>query len=321
MEDIKDLLKRYINGQCSSVEVTLLRDYISGLPPSEQEVLLQDVWNLSPEKFDSELKSVIWNDIESKIQTRKPYLWKRIMPYAAAILLLIGLYFFSNRFFSGDQISNKLTLLENSNSGPKFLVLPDSSLVWLNSESSISYRYSDTNRVAIIHGEAFFEISKDSSRVFSVWANDVEIKVLGTSFNLDNSDSVVSVALVTGKVDLNIPQHVKKESITLSPGQKADYNKTTQKVNIDSFYPVAETAWKYDHIILDGSNIHEVVAILQNLFPIAIEIKDSDQLKAVPVHKIKKAEKNPLKVMQDISEVTDYYFEQIGKNQFVVKPK
>lgn len=83
------------------------------------------------------------------------------------------------------------------------LTFADGSKVYLNSNSSIQYpkNFGETNREVFLTGEAFFEIQKDQDRPFIVSSGNTKIRVLGTTFNVSNSDNGnISVALVTGKI-------------------------------------------------------------------------------------------------------------------------
>ncbi|MFC4874970.1 FecR family protein [Negadavirga shengliensis] len=83
------------------------------------------------------------------------------------------------------------------------LTLADGSKVYLNSNSSIQYPkdFGKTEREVFLIGEAFFEIQKDLDKPFVVSSGNTKISVLGTTFNVNNTDNGnVSVALVTGKI-------------------------------------------------------------------------------------------------------------------------
>ncbi|MBO9633657.1 MAG: FecR domain-containing protein [Chitinophagaceae bacterium] len=101
------------------------------------------------------------------------------------------------------------------------LVLPDGSLVWLNAASSITYptEFTGTERTVSITGEAYFEIAANRSKPFRVKANDMNVDVLGTSFNINSypDERDIKTTLLEGAV--KISKNGKTE--LLRPGQQA----------------------------------------------------------------------------------------------------
>lgn len=103
------------------------------------------------------------------------------------------------------------------------ITLPDSTKVRLNSASSISFplSFSATSRNVTLHGEAYFEVTRDPNRPFTVSMQNAKVEVVGTSFNVNSYDKKHPVvALVSGGVNF----HAGKKSQALRPGQAGTYN-------------------------------------------------------------------------------------------------
>lgn len=122
------------------------------------------------------------------------------------------------------------------------LVLPDGSKVWLNAASSLKYptAFKGSDRVVELSGEAFFEIAPLPSMPFKVKVNDMEVAVMGTSFNVmayDNEPEI-RTTLVDGKVKVAKG----KNSLLLQPGQQA---RAGNNIGLaDDVDVEAEIAWK-----------------------------------------------------------------------------
>ncbi|MFI5130906.1 MAG: FecR family protein [Chitinophagales bacterium] len=145
--------------------------------------------------------------------------------------------------FDYASITPSKRLIENVNTSdkPVRLRLPDESIVELSSNSRIAYANdfdsADTRDVYLL-GEAFFIVTKNPSRPFRVFANEIVTKVLGTSFRVRSfeKDSSIQVVVKTGKVSV-YSQAAFKESaapyhlggIILSPNQQLVYQKSKQK--------------------------------------------------------------------------------------------
>lgn len=149
--------------------------------------------------------------------------------------------------------------------------LDDGSTVYLNSNSNISfYRDFDLEeeRRVSLNGEAFFEVARDIERPFIVENNDNEIKVLGTSFNVNGYDtrSKFKLGLATGKVEVNIKEI--GYSKILTPGYEVTYDKTINKVvqNTKDIHQIG--LWRTGVYLFEDISILELTKDMEQLYPI-----------------------------------------------------
>src|SRR5690606_25698590 len=120
--------------------------------------------------------------------------------------------------------------------GKKFQIqLSDGTLVHLNAGSSLRYPVdflSEGPRQVFLSGEAYFDVAKNASNPFIVNVDDLEVRVLGTQFNVSaySEDEYIDVVLVEGSVNLN-----KKEGdmVELSPGQKGSYKQNSDSITVN----------------------------------------------------------------------------------------
>ena len=113
----------------------------------------------------------------------------------------------------------KYNTLEIPRGGEYALQLADGSRVWLNAETRLRYpvAFAGTERRVELTGEAYFEVSKDAARPFIVRANGVDVRVLGTSFNVAAYGAEVVTTLVEGRVAVEAGS----ERVTLEPDRQA----------------------------------------------------------------------------------------------------
>src|SRR5690606_846815 len=130
---------------------------------------------------------------------------------AAALLILFGGVLAVNLVFTPldteEVVKEEARLIKRTNpSGKKSLItLSDGTRVYLNAASEIAYsdQFSDSLRLVSLKGEAFFEVESED-RPFVVETMETRVRVLGTSFNVNQKDNgTVMVALITGKVKVN----------------------------------------------------------------------------------------------------------------------
>jgi ferric-dicitrate binding protein FerR (iron transport regulator) len=156
-----------------------------------------------------------------------------VIQYAALILLLIGLgtlgYF---SFKPKQQIAfNEIT----TQTGEKAQVtLSDGTKIWLNASSKLLYPSKlDEKEVHVyLQGEAYFDVKHNENRLFQVHAADLNIKVLGTAFNVKSypEERIVETTLVRGKVRIEGKSSPQKNFVILSPNQKASYIGSNSKL-------------------------------------------------------------------------------------------
>ena len=145
---------------------------------------------------------------------------------AASILVVLGCYF----AFNFEEITYKTSYAEQ-----KTINLPDGSEVVLNAKSVINFNEKDwlNNRTILLKGEAFFKVKKGST--FSVQTSNGLVRVLGTQFNVKDTDTFFEVVCYEGKVSVT---NNKKEYV-LSPGnaiRKVD-GKDSEKHNKENSLP------------------------------------------------------------------------------------
>lgn len=161
--------------------------------------------------------------------------------------------------------------------GKRFdIVLSDGSKVLLNSGTSIRYpvRFSEVgNREVTVEGEAFFEITKDSSHPFVVKANGLNIRVLGTKFNVSayEEDPAVQTVLVEGAVGLyEGTDYRHSEKTILTPGHKATWNKKDQNINIEETDVSVYTSWIRGQMVFKHMKLKHILKKLERQYNVEI---------------------------------------------------
>ena len=153
------------------------------------------------------------------------------------------------------------------------LVLSDGTKVWLNSASSIRYpaAFSGSIRTVTITGEAYLEVAKNKQVPFVVKVDNMEVKVLGTHFNINAypDEESIKTTLLEGSVQVNIPGDTKM----LAPGQQSQLYKTgplqlVKNANLDE-----AIAWKEGVFSFNNSDIQSVMRQIGRWFDLTIEFE------------------------------------------------
>lgn len=182
--------------------------------------------------------------------------------------------------YNGTEAQDKLVYNTlNIPYGREFdLVLSDGSKVRLNSGSSIKYPVSflkGQDRKVFLKGEAYFDVTTDKAHPFIVNVDEMNIRVLGTQFNLSYypEDEDISTVLVEGAVVL-YKEGANMESNTttqLVPGQRAAWNKTHNTMTVNEVDTNIYTAWKDGYLLFKASPFYNIRAKLERHFNISIE--------------------------------------------------
>ena len=135
------------------------------------------------------------------------------------------------------------------------IVLPDSSRVWLNSESYLKYpvRFAKNERNVILQGEGYFSVRKNVDSRFTVQTpHHTQIQVLGTEFNVEayEKEDEVNTTLVSGKVQFQYDSERGKKRMDLLPGEKITYNSISGEVFVSRAAVLSDISWKEGKIIL-----------------------------------------------------------------------
>lgn len=158
------------------------------------------------------------------------------------------------------------------------VALPDGSVVNLNGNSSLRYS-PELNESEIrevwLKGEAFFVVTKSPDTKFIVHTDDLDVEVLGTSFNVDDRESVTRVVLNTGSITVHLTAESGEEKILLKPGEMIEYKKSESAFVKQRVDPENYAAWKEDIFTFEGTHVVEIAQMLEARYGYEITIADS----------------------------------------------
>lgn len=154
--------------------------------------------------------------------------------------------------------------------------LPDGSKVWLNAASSIRFpsKFNSTDRTVIVTGEVFLEVAKNQQAPFSVTAGNTNVRVLGTSFNINAYDNepVVKTTLVDGSVRVG-PDGAQSGAMVLRPGQQAISAGNGAVNSVETPDLSGILAWKNGFISFDNMDFKTVMRQLERWYDVKVEYK------------------------------------------------
>lgn len=179
-----------------------------------------------------------------------------------------------------EKLSKNLPLvLEVPRGGEFMVILDDSTKVWLNSASTITYpeTFTANDRRVKVSGEAYFSVKKDlDHHPFYVECNGQTIQVYGTEFNVRSypEEKAVYTSLASGSVSVKRSDNIGGE-LLLTPGTQSVFDKetksaTTKKVNIETV-----TGWRHGRFVFEDQTLLQIMNDLSRWYDFEFEFEDS----------------------------------------------
>ena len=279
----KELIEKYFDGNITDAEIKKLSDWI------KNDRHLQNWWEEEFSKSDAGINPVLRDKLFARIKeqtqgkeetqgkenprTIRMNPWK----WAAAIVLPICIAFFTYYLVDSSQTVGAPFIVKADKGDKATIELPDGTNVVLNSASQLSYlnNFGENGRRVQLNGEAYFKVAHDEKCAFIVQVGDLEVKVLGTSFNVSAYEDAkdVTVVLLEGKVGV----YAQKTSHIMKPGDKIEYNKATHKITATQVHPSDYIEWTKLNIYFEKESLENIMKTLSRIYDVEIRF-DSNKL-------------------------------------------
>jgi transmembrane sensor len=312
-------IAKNLSGEATEAEKQMLRDWLAG--GSQNQAAYDDIkryWNkvaFDGPAFDT---AKAWEKVSGSMQTATAKRTILFLPWvrysmAAAAMLLLGVFTWN--------LVTPDTITVAANETNIDVVLPDGSNISLRKGSKLHYpeKFGDKERNVELEGEAFFAVARDEQKPFIIDAQVAEVKVLGTSFNVDCNGKLALVVVKTGKVQLS--DRKKTASVILTPGEIGILN------NGKLFERNADTTnllyWKTGRIIFAHQPLAEAIAELSRLKDAVIEFDASvnDAEKQQLVTGTYKSEQPLNAILDDLLLVTHCQWTKQNDNTYLISRK
>ncbi len=334
---IDDIITKECQGKdLNPVERKQLNLWLNDNPKNQQVYAQLRLSLLYPD--NSEMDSVefkVWNDLQTRLVSNvspnkksNGFSWI----YRVAAILVIGLIgtFIAFQFSTDGQKEIQLVevkMIEKvSVTGQKITtVLPDGTKVKLNSESKliVPEQFDPDRRVVELQGEAFFEVVENKDAPFIVKSSNMEVKVLGTSFNVSayQDDKLVKVGVKTGKVEVKGISETKEYTVTLLPNDMSTWDSEQNQLeknrigNTDAIF-----GWMEQKLVFENHSLPAVLNTLSKWY--GVKFIDDKRLAESAERKYTAKYQNPTleQMMISVAHVYDFDFEiDKTKNEITLK--
>jgi len=217
--------------------------------------------------------------INARIKTRRR---TRLSHYFAgasfAALVAVALFLWKPFTFGPQTVEPQICVVETGFREKTKITLPDSTQVWLNSASKISYpsNFATAERVVSLEGEAFFDVTENPDHPFVVNFGESQIKVLGTKFNVSSysSEKLYQAALLEGSIEFSISG----ATVEMRPGEVLTYDVEKEEMSKTRADASKYAGWIYNKLEYQNITLDKLAQRLSSIYGVQINCKPGKYL-------------------------------------------
>lgn len=220
----------------------------------------------------------LWNRIKDSdtVVTGISPIWKYVSIAASIALLIVSSFFIKISMESEELAYMEVSSMDGSKAR---VLLPDSTVVWLNGNSYIRYpkEFDESVRRIELIGEAFFDVTENKKKPFIVCLEGMHVRVLGTTFNIwaDTKSDVIETTLIKGSVALyNDKNDVAKPDKILVPGEQALFDKKSGSIEVRSVRTSSYTSWVTGDFFFEKITFGEILRVLERSFNVKFHLEN-----------------------------------------------
>jgi len=290
MNHISEITIHILNGEHSEEEMReFMKWYNASTENKELFFQLKSIYELRNKDLNPDNKELLesWDRLIKKIRLKqepvrlkksinKNLLRKISITGVAAVILILLIIGIRINYANNTWIE----VQSNTPGNIKKIELSDGSTVHLNASSTLRYpkKFNRKSRELFLDGEAYFNVTKDSSHPFIINLDNQQIEVLGTQFNVlaYSTDNIAVTTLINGSVKLTTFETGKsmKDEIILQPGDQAIFDKKTSTYQVLHAKTENVTSWIDGEYTFKNKSLEEITNRLEKIYQITFIIQD-----------------------------------------------
>ena len=269
-----ELLVKFLLKETDPDEDRQVNEWLSASPANKKLLAEMEVIWASSKKLASKSavdENAAWERFKEKVAPQKTKkltikpLWQRSawLQVAAVFVLIAGSWIVYSVFKTREDtlLTNQSVLIEK---------LPDGSEITLNKNSELTYSFNKKERLVELNkGEVFFNVSPDKEKPFTIEADDVSIRVLGTSFNVKHQARQTEVIVETGIVKVSRLN----ETVELRKGEKV-LVQANGELKVQHTGDQLHDYYRTKQFVADNTPLWRLVEVLNEAYKVNIIISD-----------------------------------------------
>ncbi|MDR2969309.1 MAG: DUF4974 domain-containing protein [Tannerellaceae bacterium] len=202
---------------------------------------------------------------------------RQLFCYAAAVFTGFGFALTALHFFERENpVETGMYKLVTLKGEKSHLQLPDGTKVWLNSCTTLEYaeNYGQIDRNIHLSGEAYFEVAKDEGKPFVVRTNGVDVKALGTAFNISAYPEDAQLATTLFRGEVAVQPTLNRQQIMLSPNQVAVYYKSGNKIEVKPYDKTLFAQWRGGYLLFEMMHLQDITKLLERNYNVVFRYEN-----------------------------------------------
>jgi ferric-dicitrate binding protein FerR (iron transport regulator) len=278
---MENLIDKYRKDELKPEELSKLKKNVDAMSGEEIEQQIHASWlqgDIDTSAVDDSLMAKMKNNIDTAIGRKSSALsllirWSQI---AAAILLPISILFAVYFYRENNSILSEEMFVTTGKTERASITLPDGTVVSLNVESKLGYlpkSYNKKERKINFSGEGYFQVSRNKEIPFLVNAKGLQVKVLGTVFNLSvrEKNDTAELALEEGSVLLLSTRNT--QNVVLLKNQKAILNQLTGEITVITDEHIKDvSAWQRGDMVFRNTELSQVIRTIEEYYNMTIKM-------------------------------------------------
>ena len=281
MSNLSDnIITKYLTGQCSEEEVIEVNAWMKESEENARKFFrMEEIYHLG--KFDQYTDEQRMLRAEKQLYRRlkiekdkqsKILIMHRWMKYAAIIAVILTIGGGAGYWFYQNGNSQQMMVAVADEGIVKEVILPDGTKVWLNNAATLKYprEFSEKERNVHLDGEAYFEVTKNRHKPFTVQSDVMRIRVLGTTFNFkcDKNCRIAEATLIEGEIE--VKGNKEEGQVILAPGQRAELNKNNGRLTVKQVDAKLDAVWHDNLIPFEKADIFTITKALERFYDVKI---------------------------------------------------
>ncbi len=264
LQKFKNLLGRYTQGEANETEKALVDAWYKSYQSEESKPLAET----EKERLRASLQNKLQTIADGQDSRKGKHIFLYRIAAGIALLCAAGIFYYIHRARTPAVQDNPYNVIATATGAVQRVVLPDSSVVWLNAASRIRVQsaFNGPHReVYLDEGEAFFEVRKNPEKPFIVHTVGLDVSVLGTSFNVHSYKAApeIKVTVSTGRVSVKDQQ---RSLAVLTPNQQLRYDRHSKSWTQRQADAEQERSWQDGDSYLEQASFDELALIFHNTY-------------------------------------------------------
>lgn len=289
MVNIWSIIGRKFEGEVSPEEEKILNEWINSSTTNKQlYIQVKELWYHKQDQTNNSQAIAAYDKLINRIKfaegtrsrIRVQKVFSRVnlfVKYAAILFLIFSFGYLSYYYIDTKSGENEFCTILVPKGNKSEVILPDGSKIWLNNNSKLVYpkKFNQSERKVELIGEGYFEIQQNAKVPFIVKTSDINIRVLGTKFNVSAypNDKFIEATLISGKITVQSNENPEIEN-KLAPGESLTYDKISNQTTVHHTDTKFYTYWMKGEFVFKDEKFGVLANRIERIYNVEIIFED-----------------------------------------------